>query len=126
MSLEEQTNRAGPGEILCIGQERAKWRAGAGGDDIERFPGRRLHPLLTNFCIQPQPGAYSFQELAFLAGGFEQRDPDLVTQQDRKYKAGKPGAAAEIGERFRGLRHIADELGAIPDMTLPNIGQGGC
>ena len=124
MSLEEQTNRAGPGEILCIGQKRVERRAGAGGDDIEGLGRHRFHPLLANFCIQPQSVADGFQELAFLARGFEQRDLDAVTQEDREDEAGKSRAAAKISQRFRSLRHIADELGAVPDMSLPDIGEG--
>jgi len=109
--------------MLCIGQKLVQRRAGPGRDHVEALRRHLFHAGIADDRIQAQAVADRFKKLALLCGCLEKRDLDFAAQQFRKHESGKARTAAQIGQCLRIRGHIADQLGAVPDMAVPDVRQ---
>jgi hypothetical protein len=71
LTLEEQANAVRATEILCMGQELGQWRASPRCDHIKPMRRCVFHPPVFDKNGQFHLLGGGFQEIAFLAGGFE-------------------------------------------------------
>ena len=122
LSFEKQANGLRAREMLCIPQKLVERRTGAGGHDIKGLGRGGFHAFIADDDIKPEPVARRFQELAFLGGGFEQRNPHLPTEEFCQHQSRESGAAPQICQCLCGLRNMTEQLGAIPDVPVPDIG----
>ena len=70
-----------------------------------------------------QPVGHGAQEFRLFPGRFEERHRHSALQQNRQHQAGKPCPAAKIGQRLGFVRDQGRQLGAVPDMPLPDLVQ---
>lgn len=111
--------------MLCIPQELAERRTGAGGDDIEIFCRHGFHSRILDFRIQFQSFADGPQESALFGDGFEQRDLRAASQKLGQHQPRKASATAEICECCGVLWDVGGKLRTVPDVPPPDIGHRG-
>lgn len=124
LPFEKQANRIRTREMLCIPQKLVERRAGAGRNDIEGLRQCSLHALVADDRIETEPVAHHFEESAFLGGGLEECDPDLVLQQHCENQCGEARAASQVYKRRCCIGNISRELRTIPNVALPNVRKG--
>ncbi len=107
--------------MLCIGEELVQRRTGTRRDHIEALRRHLFHAGVAHDRVQPQPVAHRFEKPALLGRRLEERHLNFAAQNFGQNEPGKSGSAAEIHQCLRARWHIAGELGAIPDVAMPDI-----
>ena len=104
LTLEEEANRAGTGEMLCIFKQLGQGRTGPSCHHIEARFGCLLDPFAADRDGEFQPFGRGAQEIRLFSRRLVERDGQPVIQQKGQNQARKPCSTAEIGQRFRLLR----------------------
>lgn len=125
--LQEQADGPRACESMGIRQQPRQGSTGAGSNDVEYLGRCVLHPGIDHPDIQFHPRGRGGQEGTFLGGSLEQGDLEPVPQHRRQHQARKPGPRTHIGQSHiassRSSGNMAGQLGAVPEMTSPQIVQ---
>ncbi len=120
LTLEKETNGRWAHETLCIAGQGGQRSAGSRRHDIE---GRARHVL--NAAVQDtdpgaQPRVGLGKEAALLGGRFDERHAQLGPQRCQN-DAWQAGTASEIYECLCCWRYETRQLGAVEDVSPPNV-----
>ena len=124
LPLQEQANRARACESNCIAQQPGQRGTGPAGDDVKGL-GRSVFHTGVQYpdIIQLHARRRRREEGAFLGGGFVQGHGD-IRPHGRQDQPGKASAGAQISQSASSIRDQGCQLGAIPEVALPQFGQG--
>lgn len=127
LALWKQKPRAGMGKRRGVTQKPIKWGERPGSDDILWRRGAVLDPdiLDPDREIEP-PGTFS-QKGGLARVGFDKRERNRIAPPDGKNgtdNAGKPGAAAKVEPGSCPRRGEGEKLGAVKNMSLPQVVEG--
>ena len=123
LAFQEQANAVRTCESVGVGKQQGQGRQGARRHHIIGVWGQLLDAGIFDRHSQAHPGGGLFEELAFLGGGLMQGDGE-VRPHRRQHQAGKAGTGAQIGQAAGGFGDQGDQLGGIPEMPPPKVGQG--
>ncbi|MNE02304.1 hypothetical protein D3C80_947770 [compost metagenome] len=109
---------------LCISQQFLHRRHRTGGDNVD-LDVLLFSPAIDDRGRQIERIDHLLQEAATLAQAVDQPDVSVgtVLQQDGQDHAGEAGAGPEISPG-QGLGRQGQQLGAVPGMAVPEVGNG--
>lgn len=123
LSLEEQANSVRSHEAVGIFEQLGQGRAGPSRDNIKGPMGQAFHPRVFNSDVQTHALCGGTQECAFLGGGFVQGHGQL-RPHGGQHQTWKTRAGTQIGQSAGVRGDHRGKLGAIPQVPMPDIGQG--
>jgi len=123
LSLQEQANAVRGPQRPGIGQQQGQGSQRPSGHHIMGPAGQILDPRVLYGDVQAHALCGGAEECAFLGRGFVQRHGQFRPHR-RQHQAGKTGARPQIGQGAGFGRDQSCQLGRIPEVTLPQVGQG--
>ena len=108
---------------MGIVQQQGQGGERPGRHHIKGLRGHVFKPRIADLDLQAHAVGSGLQEGALLGRGFMQGDFQLRPHR-RQHQTGKAGARTQIGQGQGRFRDQGCQLGAIPQMTVPKVGQG--
>ena len=123
LSLQEQANTVRAGARPGIIQKPGKGGQRPGRHHVIGLVGQIFDPRVFNGDRQGHALGRGAQECGLLADALMQGDGDILAQGGQ-HQAGKAGARAQIRQGFCLRRDKGGQLGAVPHVPPPQLGQG--
>src|SRR5271155_400189 len=124
LALEEQALGILSLKRGCIGKQLIERCTGACGHDVERLRLRVFDPAVPDLGGDPRPMDDFLKKTALLGDGLIEDRADFTFRKDSQNDAWKAGATTEIDEIFHVRSEKRKKLGRIPNMPLPDVGEG--
>lgn len=123
LALQEETNAVRTCEPLRIGQKQGQGGQGPGCYHVMGAGGQLFDPDILDRHGQAHALGGGFEEVALLGGGLMQGDGQ-VRPQRRQHQPREAGSGPQIGQGAGIFGDQGPQLGGIPEMPTPQVGQG--